>query len=69
MQEGKKSSYINFRLDDELEEKKEQFLMNPPPLPSWNCIPKHSIDDEHDSKKNRMAIFTNESYKDNGSYP
>jgi hypothetical protein len=29
-------------------------------MPSFNCIPAHSLDDEHDPKKNRHAIFSSD---------
>jgi hypothetical protein len=29
-------------------------------MPSFNRIPAHSLDDEHDPKKNRHAIFSSD---------
>jgi hypothetical protein len=33
-------------------------------MPAFNCVPAHSIDEEHDPKKNRHAIFTSDNYNE-----
>lgn len=45
-------------MDDDLEFKRDNYLLNQPPIPQFNCVPQHTLEEEVDPKKNKKSIFT-----------